>query len=430
MGVQLPPRDGRRAHRLSAPRASPTRRSRAFSERIVGILNDDVAAAHAETLDREKLRAAYEPVVARLGDDWDVAVSVPKTTLLQPYYDAAGIGGQYSPFSFETMLNASFLPFEVPRALAHEWAHVGGFTDEGDANYIGTLACLRSDDPLIRYSGAYWTYSELPEAQRRRLHLDRRVIADFQAGRERFLSHYKPQIFALQWRFYDRFLRSNGVRGGVASYGFFLQLLVGTPLDAQGLPVVRSGSAAPPIGGRPMIARLSSHWWLFLIRGMLAIALGILMPLFPGRGDLHAGDPVRRLRVRRRHRRDRRRASHEPRRGELVVAAARRRARHRRRRADVLLSRASRRCGWSTCSARGRSITGVLAIATAIRLRAAIANEIFMILLGALSVVAGIVIFFVPVYGVFALVWMISIYAFLAGIILIGLAFRLRGLRR
>jgi uncharacterized protein DUF3810 len=210
-----------------------------FSERIVDTLNANVAAAHAETLDREKLRAAFEPVVRRLGDDWDVAVAVPKTTVLQPYYDAAGIGGQYSPFGFETLLNASFLPVEAPRALAHEWAHVGGFTNEGDANYIGTLACLRSNDPLIRYSGAYWTYGELPEAERRRLRLDPRVIADFRAGRERFLRHYKPQIFALQWRFYDRYLRSSGVAGGVASYGLFLKLLVGTPLDDQGLPVVR-----------------------------------------------------------------------------------------------------------------------------------------------------------------------------------------------
>lgn len=213
-----------------------------FSERIVEILNADVAAAHGETLDRAKLRAAFEPLVRRLGDDWDVAVSVPKTTVLQPYYDAAGIGGQYSPFSFETLLNASFLPVEAPRALAHEWAHVGGFTNEGDANYIGTLACLRSDDPLIRYSGAFWTYGDLPEAQRKRLKLDPRVTADFRASRERFLRHYKPRIFAMQWRFYDRFLRSNGVAGGVASYGFFLKLLVGTPVDDQGLPVVRAAT--------------------------------------------------------------------------------------------------------------------------------------------------------------------------------------------
>ena len=191
-------------------------------------------------LDRAKLKAAWAPVVRRLGDDWDVAVARPKTTLIETYYEWAGIGGQYSPFAFETLLNASFLPFEVPRALAHEWAHVGGFTDEGDANYIGTLACLRSDDPLIRYSGAFWTYGELPEAQRRRLRLDPRVVADFRASRERFLREYKPQIFALQWRFYDRYLRSSGVKGGVASYGFFLRLLVGTTVDAQGLPVLRA----------------------------------------------------------------------------------------------------------------------------------------------------------------------------------------------
>jgi hypothetical protein len=49
-------------------------------------------------------------------------------------------------------------------------------------------------------------------------------------------------LFAFQWRFYDRFLRTNGVKGGVASYGFFLKLLVGTPLDAEGLPVVRSST--------------------------------------------------------------------------------------------------------------------------------------------------------------------------------------------
>jgi hypothetical protein len=167
-------------------------------------------------------------------------VTVPKATIAQPYYDAAGVGGQYAPFAFETLLNASFLPFEVPRALAHEWAHVAGFTDEGDANYIGTLACLRSSDPLIRYSGAFWTYAELPASERTRLRLDSRVVEDFQASRQRFLRHYLPQVFAIQWRFYDQFLRANHVAGGVASYGYFLRLLVGTPLDANGLPLLRS----------------------------------------------------------------------------------------------------------------------------------------------------------------------------------------------
>ena len=212
----------------------------AFSERIVDTLNGNVAAAHAEKrLNLGKLAMAFLPVVGRLGDDWDVTLTQPKTTLLEPYYEAAGIGGQYAPFSFETLLNTSFLPFETPRALAHEWAHVAGFTDEGDANYIGTLACLRSDDPLIRYSGAFWTYPELPAAERRRLKLDPRVIADFRASRIRFERHFVPQLFSFQWRVYDRYLRSNGVSGGVASYGYFLRMLVASQLDSQGLPIVR-----------------------------------------------------------------------------------------------------------------------------------------------------------------------------------------------
>ena len=212
----------------------------AYSAMIVDTLNTNYVAAHAETLDLGKLASAWSPLVQRLGDRWNVAVTVPKTTVLQPYYDAAGIGGQYSPLAFETLLNKSFLSIEAPRAIAHEWAHVAGFTDEGDANYIGTLACLRSNDPLIKYSGAFWTYGELPERDRNRLHLDPRVIADFRESDARFRKHYVPQLFAISWNLYDRYLHANNVSGGVASYGYFLQRLVGTRVDSDGLPLLRA----------------------------------------------------------------------------------------------------------------------------------------------------------------------------------------------
>jgi uncharacterized membrane protein HdeD (DUF308 family) len=174
-----------------------------------------------------------------------------------------------------------------------------------------------------------------------------------------------------------------------------------------------------------MIARLSSHWWLFLIRGILALALGILMPLFPGAaiftiaiffGAYALVD------------------------GVVALAAA-----IRMNHADgswtwlLLEGIAGIIVGVITFFYPGITalwlvylfaawaiVTGILAIATAVRLRAVIANEWLMILLGALSVVAGIVIFFVPVAGVIAIVWTISVYALLAGIFLIGLAFRLR----
>jgi hypothetical protein len=219
----------------------------AFADRIAGILNHDAGPAHermrteSAAAMRAELARDFLPVVARLGDAWPVAVTVPKTTLADRVYEMAGVGGQYDPFAFETLLNASFLPYEIPRALAHEWSHAAGFGDEGDANLIGTLACLRSSDPLIRYSGAYWTYGELPESDRRRIHLAPAVVADFNAGRDRFLRYYNPRLFDISWSFYDRYLRANGVAGGVVSYSRFIQLLVGTAFDASGLPLPAAG---------------------------------------------------------------------------------------------------------------------------------------------------------------------------------------------
>jgi hypothetical protein len=229
-----------------AARVTPAAVSR-FADRIAFILNHDVAPAHErmrtenEAAMRAELARDFLPVVARLGDTWPVAVTVPKTTLAERIYEMDGVGGQYDPFAFETLLDASFLPFEVPRALAHEWSHAAGFGDEGDANLIGTLTCLRSDDPLIRYSGAYWTYGELPESDRRRLHLAPAVLADFKAGSERFMRYYNPRLFTLSWGFYDRYLRANGVAGGVVSYSRFIRLIVGTPFDASGLPLRKRG---------------------------------------------------------------------------------------------------------------------------------------------------------------------------------------------
>lgn len=216
----------------------------AFADRIAGILNRDAAAAHARAAAppeeiRAQLARDFEPVVRRLGDTWTVALTVPKVSLAGRVYEMAGVGGQYDPWFFETLLDGSFLPFEAPRALAHEWAHVAGFGDEGDANLIATIACLRSPDPLIRYSGAYWTFGELPESERRRVRLNPAVVADFQAGDARFRRYYQPNLFKISWNVYDRYLKANGVAGGVVSYSRFISLLVGVPYDAAGLPLRR-----------------------------------------------------------------------------------------------------------------------------------------------------------------------------------------------
>jgi hypothetical protein len=214
----------------------------AYARTLVAGLNATAPAAHAEMqrapqVDEATLERDFQPVVARLGDTYPVRVSEPKTSLLlDRWFAIAGIGGMFDPFAYETILNSEFLPFERPFALAHEWGHVAGFTAEGDANLIAALTCLRSHDPLIHYSGLIWTYDYFPRDVVQAYRLSRLVQDDQRSAQARFLQHYDPRVYALQWKAYDTYLRANRVASGVRSYGEFTALLVGTPLDAQGLP--------------------------------------------------------------------------------------------------------------------------------------------------------------------------------------------------
>jgi uncharacterized membrane protein HdeD (DUF308 family) len=72
-------------------------------------------------------------------------------------------------------------------------------------------------------------------------------------------------------------------------------------------------------------------------------------------------------------------------------------------------------------------ITGILDIAIAIRLRKEIRNEWMLVLAGVVSIVFGILVFLVPGAGALALVWLVSFYAVLTGVLLLALAFRMRG---
>ena len=74
-------------------------------------------------------------------------------------------------------------------------------------------------------------------------------------------------------------------------------------------------------------------------------------------------------------------------------------------------------------------ITGIFEIIAAIRLRAEIEGEWFMMLSGLLSVLFGIALAIWPAEGLVAVTWMIGSYAIIFGILLIILGFRLRNWR-
>lgn len=222
-------------------------------------LNAESAEAHYgssidEKVWRDHLHSSFNETVAQLGSSRGIAAAIPKTSLLNFYLTAAGIEGFINPFGHEVILDSGILPVEKPFLLAHEWAHLAGFADESEASFVGLLACLRSDESMLRYSGllALYQYTPrimpaTPEEIKEAMSLDLQpklvaeVVADLKAISERDDKHRNATISQVQWAVYDRFLKANRVRAGIGSYSRFVRLVLGTRFEPDWIPVRRAG---------------------------------------------------------------------------------------------------------------------------------------------------------------------------------------------
>ena len=73
--------------------------------------------------------------------------------------------------------------------------------------------------------------------------------------------------------------------------------------------------------------------------------------------------------------------------------------------------------------------TGVLEISSAIQLRKEIRGERWMILSGIASIVLGVLLIIFPGAGALGVIWLIATYAFVFGVLLVGLGFKLKSRR-
>jgi hypothetical protein len=190
--------------------------------------------------------AGLADAFARAAGDLDIPSSIvvarPKRTMLDWYFRRAGVDGMTDPFFLETLVASGVLPFERPFLIAHEWSHLAGIADEGEANFAGWLTCRRGS-AADQYSGWLFLYQELARAVGAR---DRAALAaalasgpraDLEAIRDRFARQVSPRVSAAGWHLYDSYLKANRVEAGAASYAEVVRLVLGVRLADGRRPV-------------------------------------------------------------------------------------------------------------------------------------------------------------------------------------------------
>jgi len=211
-------------------------------------LNEEVAAARGRPMPeaaqwRAALERSFRQVARELGHRPDFSGVAPRSSIVNPFLDAAGVDGFVNPFGYEVILDDNVLAFEKPFLLAHEWSHLAGFADESEANFIAILTCLRSDLPAIRYSGWLNLWLYLPKPRPNSVEswpdLSTQVVSDINAMRERVRNRLRPTLANAQSRLYDSFLKANRVPAGIGSYGLVTRLMAGTRFEGNWRPLLR-----------------------------------------------------------------------------------------------------------------------------------------------------------------------------------------------
>ena len=186
--------------------------------------------------DLRSLQRAVQVVGQSLGNRHDLFLPGTKRSLLDWYLSATGISGYINPYSAEDIEASDVLWFERPDFAAHEWSHTSGFAREDEANYIAVLACIRSSDPVIAYSGWQQVFLYLPQPHLTKKTFVKDVWDDFGAMNARNKAHINVSLSWIQWHFYNGYLKANNVKSGTVSYSGFVNLLLGIPRDDRGLP--------------------------------------------------------------------------------------------------------------------------------------------------------------------------------------------------
>lgn len=210
-----------------------------FANDAIARVNAGYAAAHSIAFSREALEAPFADAQMALGAMRLAVPGVPKRSLLNYYFRRAAIDGMTDPYFLEIIVNPEVLEFERPFVMAHEWAHLAGYANEAEANFVAWLTCVRGNASQ-QYSGWLAAYQHalaaVPRGDRAALTaLEEGPRKDVEAMTARY-ARSSPLIRRTARGVYDEYLKANRVSEGIGSYDAVVRLMIGTRFDDRWTP--------------------------------------------------------------------------------------------------------------------------------------------------------------------------------------------------
>lgn len=159
-----------------------------------------------------------------------------KTMLFTPLSSMSGVTGSMGPFFCEFTLNGDICPHDYPAIYAHEFAHLLGIANEGEANFYSYIVCTASSDKTVKFSGYYHIFFHVlrnvfdilgeKEGEKFLKYIRPEIIQLAKSDRNYWLSKRCKVLDAAQDFIFDLYLRGNHVAEGRKSYSGVVGLIL------------------------------------------------------------------------------------------------------------------------------------------------------------------------------------------------------------
>lgn len=159
-----------------------------------------------------------------------------KTMLFTPLSSMSGVTGSMGPFFCEFTLNGDIRPHDYPAIYAHEFAHLLGIANEGEANFYSYIVCTASSDKAVKFSGYYHIFFHVlrnvfdilgeKEGEKFLKYIRPEIIQLAKSDRNYWLSKRCKVLDAAQDFIFDLYLRGNHVAEGRKSYSGVVALIL------------------------------------------------------------------------------------------------------------------------------------------------------------------------------------------------------------